>query len=139
MTMMSACGVMCSDCPAYHGSEEGIEHQQRVAEAWHRIYDLNFVAEQITCGGCLGSDADLFCTMGNCAARGCCRSRGFSSCAECPVDQCELLEKAQTAFDTVPNLAEVLSAEDFDVYAEPYCGHRVRLAVARAAYHDRGM
>lgn len=139
MTMMSVRGVMCSDCPEYLGSGKGIEHQQRVAEAWHRIYELDFAAEQITCGGCLGTDEDLFCTMGQCAARRCCRSRGFSSCAECAVDQCELLEKAQVAFDSVPGLAAVLSAEDFEAYARPYCGHRVRLAVARAAYHDRGM
>ncbi len=137
--MMSACGVMCSDCPAYEGSNKGIEHQQRVAEAWHRIYDLNFSAAQITCGGCLGSDQDLFCTMGNCQARICCKSKGFNSCAECDQFDCEALEKAQAVWDGCPQLNEQLSAEDFAVYAEPYCGHRVRLAVARAAFHDRGV
>ncbi len=136
--MMSVCGVMCSECPAFVASGD-TEAQKRVAEAWHRIYDLKFTADQIQCGGCLGPDDELFHTQRKCTARACCRSKGFNTCAECPVTICELLEKAQMVWDTVPDLAETLSEEDFDVYAKPYCGHRVRLAVARAAYHDRGV
>lgn len=132
--MMSVCGVLCSDCPAYDGSSKGLEHQRRVADAWHRIYDLKFSADQITCGGCFGSDADLFCTMGSCAARICCRSKGFESCAQCPEDDCAALEKAQAAWDEVPDLIGRLSPEDFEIYAEPYCGHRQRLAAARVAF-----
>jgi hypothetical protein len=36
-TMMSACGVMCSECPACLAATKGVAHQQRTVEAWHRI------------------------------------------------------------------------------------------------------
>jgi len=134
---MSACGVLFSECPAYLGAAKGIEHQVRTVEAWHRIYGLNETAEHISCGGCLGTDEEVFYTSRNCGARRCCQSKGFSSCAECPEESCTLLEKAQSVWDAVPNLATTLSPSDFATYAQPYCDHRKRLAAARAEHPDR--
>jgi hypothetical protein len=131
--MMSACGVMCSECPAYLGATRGIEHQRETADAWHRIYGLTEGPQDISCGGCLGEDGELFHTSRRCGARHCCRSKGFSSCAECTVEACPLLERAQALWDSVPELAATLSPSDFERYARPYCGHRQRLAAARAA------
>lgn len=132
--MISVCGVICSDCPAYQAAAKGPAYQQRTAEAWHRIYELNFSPDQIACGGCLGSDAELFCTMGDCAARRCCLARGYSGCAECPDVQCPDLEKAQAVWDGVPALIDRLSAADFVEYARPYCDHRARLAALRDTF-----
>ncbi len=132
--MMSACGVLCSECPAYHGTEKGIEHQKRTAEAWRRIYELNEPAEQISCGGCLGPDDELFHAIVNCRARLCSREKKLSSCAECPVESCPDLEKAQSVWDDVPKLAATFSTADFETYARPYCGHRERLAAARGSH-----
>jgi len=135
--MMSACGVLCSECPAYLGANKGIEHQRRTVEAWHRIYGLNETIEHISCGGCLGPEADVFYTIRNCGARRCCQSRGFSSCAECPNESCADLEKAQSVWDEVPDLINKLSSSDFATYARPYCDHRKRLTTARASFHNR--
>ena len=135
--MMSACGVLCSDCPAFLAMEKGIEHQRGTIKAWHRIYGLNETADHISCGGCLGSDEEVFYTSRNCNARRCCRSKGFSSCAECPDESCAILEKAQSVWDEVPNLVDKLSPTDFDTFARPYCDHRNRLAAARAAFQNR--
>lgn len=66
-----------------------------------------------------------------CKARLCCRARGLASCAECSVEGCADLEKAQSVWDEVPNLAMNLSHEDFVLYAQPYCDHRRRLNEAR--------
>lgn len=129
--MISACGVLCSECPAYLGQSKGVAHQQRTVEAWKRIYGLNETAEHISCCGCLGPDAEVFYTCRKCKARICCRSKGLSCCAECPVESCADLEKAQSNWDEVPNLVEKLSPADFEMYAMPYCGHRERLAAAR--------
>jgi len=131
--MMSACGVMCSGCPAYQGAAKGAAHQQRTVEAWQRIYDLTETPERLSCGGCLGPDAELFHTQVGCRARRCCLAKGFRSCAECSVEGCQDLEKAQSVWDEVPDLRSVLSASDFEVYAQPYCGHRARLAALRAS------
>ena len=131
--MMSACGVLCSECPAYHAATRGIKHQRETADAWRRIYGLTEKPEDISCGGCLGADGELFHTSRGCEARRCCRARGFNSCAECTMGACPLLERAQAVWDGVPELAAALCPADFDRYARPYCGHRERLAAARVA------
>jgi hypothetical protein len=137
-TMVSVCGVMCSGCPAYQGASKGKEHQCRTAEAWHKIYDLNEPPERISCGGCLGSDGELFHTQVQCRARQCCLGKGLRSCAECSVEDCPDLEKAQSVWDGVPDLRSELSASDFETYAQPYCGHRVRLRELRARRRTGG-
>jgi hypothetical protein len=129
--MMSACGVMCSECPAFIAREKGIAYQRLTAAAWERIYGLREPAEQIVCSGCLGADKDVFRTCRKCKARLCCLSNGFSSCAECSETSCAELEKAQSGWDDVPNLKKTLSSADFKTYVQPYCGHRTRLAAVR--------
>ncbi len=131
--MMSACGVICSECPAYAGSAKGVAHQRRTAAAWRRIYGLREKPENITCGGCLGPDEELFYSSRRCKARLCCRSKAFTSCADCPRKTCQDLERAQAVWDGVPELASTLSPKDFATYARPYCGHRERLAAVRAS------
>ena len=131
-TMMSACGVLCSDCPAYLGDVKGVAHQQCTAAEWKRIYELNEPAENIACGGCVGPDDRLFHSSRKCEARRCGYSKGFRTCAECAVEGCVELERAQSVWDGVPDLAKGLSGEEFATYAQPYCGHRFRLAAARA-------
>ncbi len=131
--MMSVCGVLCSNCPAYSAAAKGSEYQQQVVEAWNRIYGLNEIPEHISCGGCLGNDEDLFYTSRSCKARLCCRHKGLRSCAECSQENCPDLETAQAVWDEVPVLCKSLSASDFATYAQPYCGHRQRLAGLRSA------
>ncbi len=138
MTMMSVCGVLCSECPAYHAKAKGRAHQKRTADAWYQIYGLRETAANISCGGCLGPDSQLFHSSHRCLARRCCRAKGFNTCAECSVKKCPLLEKAQSTWDEVPDLAAHLSAEDFAEYALPYCNHRDRLAQARRASDPPG-
>lgn len=129
--IMSACGVLCSDCPAYLGNEKGRAHQERTVKAWHRIYGLNETPETISCGGCLSADDQVFYTSRKCKARRCCLSKGLASCAECPVENCPDLERAQSVWDGVPEIAKPLSHADFVRYAQPYCNHRQRLMEAR--------
>jgi len=38
-TVMSACGVLCSECPAYLGKARGAAHQKRTAAVWPRHAD----------------------------------------------------------------------------------------------------
>jgi hypothetical protein len=135
--MMSACGVMCSDCPAYNAQKKGAAFQQRVVEAWSRIYGLNEIAEHISCCGCLGSDEEVFYTSRKCKARTCCRLKRFGSCAECSIESCADLKKAQSVWDGVPYLIDKLTPADFTTYAQPYCGHRERLTEMRAVFRSR--
>jgi hypothetical protein len=38
-TVTSACGVLCSECPAYLGKVRGAARQKRTAAAWRRIQE----------------------------------------------------------------------------------------------------
>lgn len=135
--VMSACGVLCSGCPAYRGKQKGVAHQKRTAEAWNRIYRLHEKPENISCRGCQGPEDQLFHTCRRCKAQRCCRAKGFRNCAECDVKSCAKLERAQSLWDGVPKLVEILSKEDLRTYAQPYCGHRERLEQARQAAQKR--
>ena len=134
---ISACGVWCSDCPAYLADVKGVAHQQRTVAAWKRIYGLSESTESIACAGCLAPDDQVFHTCRACKARLCCRSKGFNTCAECAVEGCPDLEHAQSLWDGLAALATTLSREDFVTYVEPYCNHRHRLAEARRAITRR--
>jgi hypothetical protein len=136
-TMMSACGVLCSSCPAYYAQKKGTRYQKRTVEAWQRIYRMHVTVDQLSCCGCTGPDEDVFHTSRRCKARCCCRFKGFSSYAECPIVFCALLKKAQSVWDGVPNLLNKLSRTYFTSYAQPYCGHRERLASARASFQNK--
>jgi len=132
--LISACGVICSGCGAYQAASRGSAHQQKVADAWQRIYGLDVKPEQISCGGCLSPDDQVYHTSTRCSARRCCLTKKLKNCAECPVESCELLEKARSVWDTVPQIGATLSASDFEMYALPYCGHRERLTTLRKKF-----
>ncbi|HTT57912.1 MAG TPA: DUF3795 domain-containing protein [Opitutaceae bacterium] len=58
---LSACGVICSECPAFvAGHSADPAARARVAAAWHDLYGLNFDPEAISCGGCFGPDEAVF-------------------------------------------------------------------------------
>jgi Protein of unknown function (DUF3795) len=129
---MSACGVMCSGCAAYLGQAKGLAHQERTVAAWRRIYGLKESAANISCGGCLSPDDQVFHTSVRCKARRCCRDKGLESCAACSQRPCPDLERAQSVWDGVPEIAKSLGPADLEAYARPYCGHRERLAARQA-------
>ena len=135
--MMSACGVLCSGCPAFRDKKEDRIDRTEPVAAWRRIYGLKERAADISCGGCLGPDDELFHTCRKCEARRCFREKGLRSCAECFVKSCVLLEKAQAQWDGVPKLVEAVPRADFAKYVKPYCNHRERLERARQAVAKR--
>jgi len=134
--MMSACGVLCSGCPAFRDKEDRIDREETVA-AWRRIYGLREQAADISCGGCLGPDDQLFHSCKKCKARQCFRKKGLRSCAECTVESCARLERAQAQWDSIAKLVNVVPRADFAKYVKPYCNHRERLERARRAVAKR--
>jgi hypothetical protein len=131
-TVMSACGVLCSGCPAFWDKEDRIDRQGTVPSR-RSVHRPKENTEHTSCGGCLGPDDQVFHTCTGCEARQCCRDKALRSCAECFVKSCVLLEKAQAQWDRVPELVQVVSRADFAKYAKPYCNPRERLERARRA------
>src|SRR5215469_2052468 len=99
--MMSACGVLCSGCPAFADREDHVDRQETVPSR-RRIDRADEKTQDLFCGGCLGPDDQVFHTCRGCEARQCCRDKGLRSCAECFIKSCALLEKAQAQWDKVP-------------------------------------
>ncbi|HUL54106.1 MAG TPA: DUF3795 domain-containing protein [Opitutaceae bacterium] len=125
---MSACGVICTECPAYlAGRAKDPAARARVAAAWHELYGLNFAPEAISCGGCFGSDEDLFFTSRQCAARRCCQGRALASCAACADRPCADLERAQSVWDGLEERARTLPGPVFREFVLPYCHARQRV------------
>ncbi len=125
---MSACGVICAECPAYlAGQSNDPAVRERVVAAWHEIYGLNFGPEMISCGGCLGSDEAVFFTSRKCSARRCCRSRGLANCAACADRPCTDLERAQSVWDGLDERARTLPESAFNEFVRPYCHARQRV------------
>ena len=125
---LSACGVICSECPAFlAGQAKDPAVRERVAAAWHELYELNFGPEAISCGGCQGSDEALFFTSRNCSARRCCRSRDLASCAKCADRPCADLERAQSVWDGLEERAKTLPESVFREFVLPYCRARERV------------
>lgn len=134
---MSACGVICSGCAAYLAASKGSAYRKEAADAWRRIYGFQTDPEKMSCGGCLSSDDQVFHTSVRCTARRCCLSKGFDSCAECPEESCALLARAQSNWDSVPEIGIKLSESDYEKYAQPYCAYRERFEAARRAFRSR--
>jgi hypothetical protein len=135
--VMSACGVICSGCAAYLASSKGLVYQKEVAEAWKGIYGFDADPARLSCGGCLSPDDQVYPTSVKCTARRCCLNKGLNSCAECSEQSCDLLAKAQSNWDAVPEIGAKLSASDFEKYAQPYCGYRERFEAARREFRTR--
>jgi len=135
--IMSACGVLCSDCAAYLAASKGPAYQKEAADAWKRIYGFQTEPERMSCGGCLSPDDEVFHTSVRCTARRCCLSRRLASCAECSEESCDLLARAQSNWDPAAEIGATLSASDFEKYAQPYCGCRERFNAARRAFRSR--
>ncbi len=129
--VMSACGNLCSDCPAYvAGRTHDRTRQERIAAAWQKIYDLTFPPETITCGGCPGDQPAAFVSCRQCAVRLCVTAKGLAHCALCEEYPCAKLDKAQADFDGLESMADKLSEEEFAEFVAPYCHARDRLAAA---------
>ena len=128
---LSACGVICSQCPAFvAGQSADPAARARVAAAWHDLYGLNFGPEAIACGGCFGPDEAVFPTSRQCAARRCCRDRGMVNCAVCGDRPCARLERAQTNWDGLEERATTLPEPVFREFVLPYCHARQRVPPA---------
>jgi hypothetical protein len=95
---LAYCGADCEECNIYramvYGEEmktETIKNWQEDARKYWRVESLD--PEDINCRGCRYEGKDVFYGFRLCPIRGCCKTRGFSSCGFCPEwKTCERLD-----------------------------------------------
>ena len=91
--MMAYCGLVCSECPAYKGTQAGDRDLlERTARMWSEAFGHEIPPDSILCDGCKteGGRKAGFCSI--CKVRACNVERGSVNCATCPDYVCPTLE-----------------------------------------------
>ena len=92
-TMISRCGLECTQCPAFIARvEDNDELRRKTAEEWSKQFNMTVPPERINCDGCLSEGVhSQYCEM--CEIRKCGKEKGLTSCAFCGDYACEKLGK----------------------------------------------
>ncbi len=94
MSMISACGLDCSGCPAYLATiRDDQALREKTAQEWSALYRAQIEASQVNCLGCLSEGEVHFSHCEVCAVRACVQEKGFDNCAPCPDYACADLEE----------------------------------------------
>jgi hypothetical protein len=86
---LASCGLDCSTCTVYQATLAGDrEAQARCIAEWQATADehwggVKLRPEDMVCRGCTSEAEPVFISCRRCPIRGCCRSKGFKTCAEC--------------------------------------------------------
>jgi hypothetical protein len=91
--MLSRCGLVCTDCPAFIATREDDDDKRAaVARLWSKQFQMDIKPADVTCAGCLADGPhSSYCRV--CAIRRCAVDRGLETCARCTEYACETLEK----------------------------------------------
>lgn len=107
--MIAYCGLVCSDCDAYHMSQcDDPEARERVAARWRVAYRRpDATADDVVCDRCT-AQGRLWLRCVECPIRACAMARGVTNCAYCDdYDTCEPLNELLAA---IPAARETLDA-----------------------------
>ena len=105
--MVSYCGLVCSECPAFVATQaDDLAALERVAAQWREEYNSpQITAETVICDGCV-ADTGRYCGHWHeCDIRICGQERGVANCAFCADYACEKLERF---FGFVPDARAIL-------------------------------
>lgn len=92
--IISYCGLVCTDCPAYIATQaDDLEALERVVAQWRvEFHAPNLTVESIRCDGCLDTVGRKMAHCFECEIRACAMGRGLANCAHCPDYACETLQ-----------------------------------------------
>ena len=103
--IISFCGLVCSECPAYIATQKDDDAERKaVADKWSKEFNADISFEDINCDGCI-SDERVFQHCNVCEIRLCGKEKGILNCAFCDTYACEKLSKF---FEMVPDAKGVL-------------------------------
>ncbi|MBU1626895.1 DUF3795 domain-containing protein [bacterium] len=104
--IISMCGLICSDCPAYIATQKGVlSEREKVAKMWSEEYKTDIKTEDINCDGCTTKGGRLFNYPKICQIRNCGLDKGVENCSYCEDYYCENLSRL---FDMAPKAKETL-------------------------------
>ena len=92
--LIACCGLNCATCEARIATiNDDDELRRSTAEKWTVLYNASGITpEMINCTGCRMEGVKL-AHISECKIIKCVRSKGFSTCAECPdMESCTTVE-----------------------------------------------
>jgi len=106
--IIAACGLVCSECPAYEATKAGdAEAIGKVAQEWSEMFHADVKPEHVWCDGCMTDGPRKCHHTTECEVRACVAGRGLRNCAVCPDYGCETLT---AFFEMAPPPRESLEA-----------------------------
>lgn len=106
--IISACGIVCSECPAYIATLNNDEEmREKTAEDWSKAFNATLTAKDIYCDGCMAEAGKHFAHCFECEIRKCVIEKRILNCAQCDDYACE---KVEGIFKMVPQAKEELDA-----------------------------
>jgi hypothetical protein len=104
--IIGACGIVCSECPAYVATQaDDADAIAKTAAEWSAQFDAEIKPEDIWCDGCFAESGRVCVHAGECDIRACVVERELANCAHCDDYGCEKITKF-TEF--APEVKEVL-------------------------------
>lgn len=105
--LVSVCGLVCSECPAYLATLSNDEEKAReVAAGWSQAFGITVAVSDVWCDGCL-PEGRKCAHCNQCEIRACGVERGFDNCAACADYACDKLEPL---FKMAPAARDTLDA-----------------------------
>lgn len=91
--LISICGIMCSECPAYIATrDDDNDLRKKTAADWSKQFKADIKPEDIHCVGCITKDGVHFSHCSECEIRACGMKQEVVNCAHCSDYPCEILE-----------------------------------------------
>lgn len=91
--IISACGLLCSECDAFLASQkQDAQEIERIARRWSEQYGSTIPAQAVWCDGCMTGGERACGHVQECEIRSCVVERGLLTCAGCADYACEKLQ-----------------------------------------------
>jgi hypothetical protein len=91
-TMISICGLTCTECPAFLATlNDDLAEKAAIAKMWSEQYKSDIRPEDINCEGCLSTGDRHLGYCGICEIRKCGMEKKVANCALCKEYACDKL------------------------------------------------
>ncbi|MBI5528397.1 MAG: DUF3795 domain-containing protein [Deltaproteobacteria bacterium] len=106
--MISRCGLVCTDCPAYKATKAKDEKlAAETAKLWSKLYHADVTVSDVWCNGCIGRGKKC-AHYAECDIRKCAQRHRTINCGHCARYGCDTITGF---FKMVPDAKKVLDRE----------------------------
>jgi hypothetical protein len=106
--MISRCGLICTECPAFKATRTKDEKlAAETAAQWSKMFNADVKVADVWCNGCIGRGKKC-AHYAECEIRACAQKHRAINCGHCGKYPCEMINKF---FTMAPDAKKVLDRE----------------------------